>query len=183
MVQYGQVIEFVITTKEQGNIVCPNKTWDGQKDSIQFELEVITDSKLSSEPEERHSIAGTTVKMCGAVISVKSKMHKTTVLSITEGEFVAGCDGIQDALFVKQAMENMGLQIKTDNKGAVDLLNSWSATGRTRHIANKITWMRELKESGVLEGKWIPAKDMFSDILTKNVGGTDYKRFRPEFVG
>lgn len=80
-------------------------------------------------------MGGTTVKMCGAVVSARSKMHKTTVLSITEGEFIAGWDGIQDAMLATQVLENMGLMVrypivwKTDNKGAVNLLNSWSSTG------------------------------------------------------
>ena len=66
-------------------------------------------------------------------------------------------------------------------------MNSWAATGRTRHIANKITWMRELKEAGKLRGlrgklRWVPAKEMFSDILTKNVGGADYVRHKHQYV-
>ena len=180
-------MNYVIATKELGNVICPDRKWDGTKDS-KFKLEVVTDSELSSKPEERHSIAGTTVLLCGAVISAKSKMHKTTVLSITEGEFVAGCDGIQDALFAAQIIEEMGLSVaypivwRTDNKGAVDLLNSWSATNRTRHIASKITWMRELKEEGKLIGDWMSKDDMFSDILTKNVGGADYAKHRTKFV-
>ena len=108
--------------------------------------------------------------------------------TITEGEFVAGCDGIQDALLAVQVLESMDLKVKypivwkCDNKGAIDLLNSWSATGRTRHIANKITWMRELKEEGKLVGEWVSNKEMFSDIFTKNVGGTDYDRHKSQFV-
>ena len=91
------------------------------------------------------------------MVSAKSQIRKTTVLSITEGEFVAGCDGVQDALYAAHVIESMGLEVDwpimwdTDNKGAFDLLNSWTSTGR-RHIATRITFMREMKEEGKLFG-------------------------------
>jgi hypothetical protein len=144
---------------------------------------------MSSDPENRHSVGGSIVKMNGAVIGCNSKMHKSTVLSITEGEFVKGADGVQDAIYGQQIIQSIGLRVKkkivwkTDNRGAVDLVNSWTYTGRTRHIATKITFMRELKEEGRLEAVWIPASMMSADIFTKNVGGADFQRHRRAVVG
>ena len=54
---------------------------------------------------------------------------------------------------------------------------------RTMHMANKITWMRELNEEGNLEGVWVSKTEMFSDILTKNVGGSDYDWHKKQYIG
>jgi hypothetical protein len=93
---------------KEGNMIRPSRQWDGRPDSIEFEFEVITDSELSSDPENRHCVAGSIVKMNGAVISCKSNMHKTTDLSITEGEFVEVVSGVQDALYGQQVVESLG---------------------------------------------------------------------------
>lgn len=55
-------------------------------------------------------------------------------------------------------------------------------TRRTRHIASMITWMRELKGEGKLFVKWMLKDDMLSDILTKNVGGADFEKHRPNML-
>ena len=82
----------------------------------------------------------------------------------------------------------VGLQVEKpmilqmDNKGAVDLANNWSSAGRTRHVAVRICFLRELKEEGVLLTEWISNEDMSSDIYTKNVGGEAFDRHASVYV-
>jgi hypothetical protein len=63
------------------------------------------------------------------------------------------------------------MRIEVDNKGAVDLANSWTAINRTRHIATRINFLRELKAQGIVSVVWISNQFMSSNIFTKNVGG------------
>ena len=50
----------------------------------------------------------------------------------------------QDMIYIKQVLENMGLQVEfpmvliIDNSGAVDLANNLSDGGGTRHIKTRI---------------------------------------------
>jgi hypothetical protein len=82
----------------------------------------------------------------------------------------------------------MGLTVKlpmlieVDNIGVVDLANSWSATGRTRHIASRINFLRELKEEGIIMVKWISNTHMSSNTFTKNVGGKEFEKHRAVYV-
>ena len=109
-------------------------------------------------------------------------------MSVTEAELIAAVECAQDMLFAKQVLESMGLKVKTpmilkvDNKGAVDLANNWSSAGRTRHVAVRVNFLRELKEQGDLLVEWIPNKNMSSDIFTKNVGGADFHRHSSVYV-
>jgi hypothetical protein len=73
--------------------------------------------------------------------------------------------------------------LEMDNKGTVDLVNNWSATGHTRHICTKIYFLRELKEEGLLKVVWLPNEHMLSDIFTKNVGGIDFHKHYKVYVG
>jgi hypothetical protein len=59
--------------------------------------------------------------------------------------------------------------LKIDNKGAVDLANSWSISGGTKHMEVRYQFLRELKEKGILRVKWIPGNENDSDLFTKNL--------------
>jgi hypothetical protein len=107
---------------------------------------------------------------------------------VTEAEFVAAVEVIQNMLFSLRVMMSIGLKvhlpmmIEVDNEGAVDLANCWTATGRTRHIASRINFVRELKEEGIIVLQWLSNQEMSSDIFTKNVGGKAFAKHRDVYV-
>jgi hypothetical protein len=69
--------------------------------------------------------------------------------------------------FAQSVINSLGLLIEVDNDGALDLINSWSPTGRTRHCATSINFLRELKEQGLLVVQWISNVGMSPDILPR----------------
>ena len=80
-------------------------------------------------------------------------------------------------------MESMGLKVDTpmipemDNKGAVDLINSFSVGGRTRHIDVKQCFLRKLKESKQLIVKWIPGtQNVHQNFDDSNYNTCNYTR-------
>jgi hypothetical protein len=91
-------------------------------------------------------------------------MQKCVTLLVTEAEFVAAVEVVQNMCFARSVISSLGLKVQLPmlievyNEGAVDLINSWTATGRTRHIA-----------TGVIIVQWISNVGMSSDIFTKNV--------------
>jgi hypothetical protein len=70
----------------------------------------------------------------------QSATQKTVALSVTEAEINAAVLCVQDMLYAKNLIEPIGLKVKLsmvleiDNKGAVDIINSFSVGGHTRHI-------------------------------------------------
>ena len=82
----------------------------------------------------------------------------------------------------------LGLKVKLpmileiDNSGAIDLANSWSAGGRTRHMETKMFFLRDLKEDGILETKWLKGTENPVDMFTKNLGGHAYNKCAKSFV-
>ena len=124
----------------------------------------------------------------GAVVTAKSKTQKCVTLSVTEAEHVAAVECAQDMLFIMRVLESLGLKVKkpmilrVDNKGAVDLANNWSSAGRTRHIATRINFLRELKEQGLLKVEWVSNRHMASDIFTKNVANPDFQMHLKTYV-
>ena len=69
----------------------------------------------------------------------------------------------------------MGLKVKKpmvlecDNKGALDICNSWTINGRTKHMDTRYYFLRELKENGLMVFRWISGNDNSMDLFTKNL--------------
>ena len=65
-------------------------------------------------------------------------MQKFVALSAMEAKCVAGTDCAQDVLFGKRFFESMGPQVELpmalcmDNKGGVDIFDSWPIAGDAR---------------------------------------------------
>jgi hypothetical protein len=183
-----RVMNYVKTTQELGNVICPTGQW--REDDAEDELVIRgrSDSEYATDAASRQSVSGTTVFINNAVVCARSRMQKCVTLSVTEAEFVAGAETVQDMLFALQILESLQLSVQKpmilemDNKGAVDLINNWAATGRTRHICTRINFLRELKEQGLIEVKWISNVEMSSDIFTKNVGGENFRKHMKTYV-
>ena len=99
-------------------------------------------------------------------------MQKFVTMSVTEAECVAGTSCVQDMMFGKRLLESMGLKVKLpmvlymDNKGGVDIFNNRSIAGNTRAVAVRFAYVRELKEAGILEIKWISGTENCADFFT-----------------
>jgi hypothetical protein len=181
-----RVMNFCLATRNKGYTVKPNCKWNGDKD-FKFVISGRSDSDHGKD-ESMKSVSGYSTFLCGAAISAKSKLQTTTTLSVTESELVSATNCVQDMLFEMRVLESMGLQVelpmilKVDNKGVVDLANNWSAGGRTRHIAVRANFLRELKEQGLLRVEWIPTDENSSDLFTKNLPGPLFNKHSSDYV-
>jgi hypothetical protein len=83
----------------------------------------------------------------------QSVTQKTVALSVCEAEMNSAVLCAQDMIYLKHVFESLGLQVETplvllmDNKGAVDLINSFNIGGRTHHIDVQQCFLWELKEA------------------------------------
>jgi hypothetical protein len=116
-------------------------------------------------------------------------MQTSVTLSVTEAEFVSGCQAAQDMLFAMRVHELNGLKVKKpmllelNNKGAVNLSHNWSVRGRLCHDSIHQSFLRELEEEGVLEVKWIPGDKSSADLFTKNLATKDFEKHTMEYCG
>jgi hypothetical protein len=69
------------------------------------------------------------------------------------------------------------MKLEIDNKGSVDLINSFSVGGRTHHMDVKQCFLKELKEAKQLVVNWIPGLENSADMFTKNLDGPLFKRY------
>jgi hypothetical protein len=184
-----RAMRYCVSTKDKGLMLKPNKRWDPKDKDFEFEITGKSDSDFAKDPETRRSVSGWAAFLNGAPYARKSKMQKFVTLSVTEAECVSGTSCIQDMLYGKNFLEAMGLKVKLpmtlwmDNKGAVDLFNSWSIAGNTRAISVRLAYVRELKEAGIIEIKWMQGTENPVDLFTKNLDGPTFHKHEKVFSG
>ena len=177
-----RVMKYCVNTKERGWYLKPTRSWDGKDKSFEFKISGKADSNYATCEETRRSVTGYYVSLEDAVISAKSGMQKIVSLSVTEAEVIALVQCVQEMMYMKKVMESILLKVElpmiveVDNKGAVDLVNSWSSSGGTKHMDVRIMYLRELKEQKILKVVWQPTKENEADVFTKNVDGATFER-------
>ena len=50
-------------------------------------------------------------------------------------------------------------------------------------METRMFFLRDLKEAGIIETKWIKGTENPADMFTKNLGGADYNKCAKTFVG
>ena len=113
----------------------------------------------------------------GGPIVWNSKLQTVIALSTTESEVYAMTEGIQEALWLRQFLENVTgnnsnepIVIYEDNKGTRDLANNRSYQKRTRHIDVRHYFVRDYIEKGLIRVDQIKSEFQLADFLTKTLG-------------
>jgi hypothetical protein len=103
----------------------------------------------------------------------RSATQKIAALLSCKAELNTAVLCVQDMLYAKNLIELIGLKVELpmkleiDNKGAVDLIISFSVGGCTCHIDVKQCFLRELKEAKQLVVNWIPGLENSANMFTK----------------
>jgi Reverse transcriptase (RNA-dependent DNA polymerase) len=150
--------------------------WNGSNEFV-FVVSGLSDSNFNQCPDTHKSVSGNVMVVNGVPVLTKSTMQDTMKLSMTEAELDSATTNVQDMLFVRQIIESTGFQVKmpmvlhVDNQGVRELVNNWSVGSRTRHVATKAMFLRELKGWGMLAIEYLLGNKMSADLLTKNLPG------------
>ncbi len=119
----------------------------------------------------------------------QSATQKTVALSSCEAELNTAVLCVQDMIYGKILLESIVLKVQLpmilemDNKGAVDLINSFRVGGCMCHIDIKQCFLTDLKEAKQLIVDWIPSSENNADMFTKNLDGPLFKKYAEMLLG
>jgi hypothetical protein len=132
-------MQYLTCTKDAGLLLKPIRKWDGT-DKFQFKIRGRSDLDYAEDMQTRKSVSGYVVYLEESPVMHKGATQKTVALSSCEAELNAAVVCVQDMLYTKNLLESIGLKVKLpivleiDNRGAVDLINSFTDGGCTYHI-------------------------------------------------
>ncbi|POM75160.1 Polyprotein [Phytophthora palmivora] len=160
-----RVLRYLKTTREHGK--------DGKNG---FKIEAFTDADWGSNIDDRRSVSGIMIMIGNAPVVFTSKFQRTFALSSTEAEYMALRLCVQEVLWLRVMLKDMGIpqegatQIWEDNQGAIALAKNAGYNSRTKHVDIKHHFTRENVERGTVKVDYVDTKHQLAYLLTKGFG-------------
>jgi hypothetical protein len=158
----------------------------GANDSLRLSMYV--DASYASCPDTGRSITGYVICLNGSAVFAISKRQDTVACSTTEAEIIAFSEGCKDLVYVHRLLSQfqrveLPMLVHEDNLATIDVLSNPVNNGRTKHIAVRHFWVRELVSDGIIKMRHIDTDKNIADYLTKPLTGDKFRNFRAAILG
>ena len=173
-----RVLRYLQGTRELG--ICYSKT-EGE-----LTLSAWTDASWGEDPDDSRSTNGYVILMQGGPVAWKSQKQQSVALSSTEAEYVGQTMAATTVMWSRNLLHELQIRgtapknatiIYADNQGAIKLAENPIFQKRSKHIAVKYHYTRDLIQSGEITLQYKKTQEMIADGLTKPLGPIAFKEF------
>ena len=125
----------------------------------------------------------------GGPIIAKSKMQSLVTLSSTEAELVAAIDGVRRAEYLQRTLIELTFPmlpiiLRQDNQSTIAILKHGEGyKGKSRHMRVRYGYLNDLFRADELLLEYEPTNLMVADLLTKPMGGEQFRFLRYMLMG
>jgi len=154
----------------------------------QVDVCAYADADWANSRGDRRSITGWVSKINGDPISWASKKQRTVALSTCEAELYSEAAAIQEVLWLRGLLKELGLQshvgseVFGDNQSAIAVSKNGVKGERTKHVDVKYHFVTETVERGDVRLKWIPTAEQQADIFTKALPQPSFELLRSQLM-
>ncbi|KAH9782310.1 hypothetical protein KPL71_008845 [Citrus sinensis] len=139
------------------------------------------DSDYAGDLERKRSLTGYLFMLNGCLINWKANLQHVVALSTTEAEFTTATEAAKEAIWLKGLITELGLKqesvpIFCDSSSALHLCKNPAYHEKTKHIDIKLHFIINEVSRGVIKMVKIHTDDNPSDMLTKVVPATKFKK-------
>ena len=146
------------------------------------------DADWANSKINRRSISGYVAKLNGDPVSWHSKRQRVVALSTCEAELYAEAAAVQEMLWMRGLMQELGLDTSVgsvvygDNQSALAVSVNGIKGERTKHVDIKYHFVTETVARGDVRLEWIPTKEMQADIFTKALAAPIFLQHRAKLM-
>ena len=133
----------------------------------------------------KHSTSGAVFMLSGAAVSWTSKRQATIALSSCEAEIMAASEAAKETIYLDGFLKELNLinlrktpELFVDNSAARDLAYNPQHHDRTKHIARRHFFIRELVENGRIAVPYVKSIDNLADFFTKPLPSSVFTAMR-----
>ena len=143
-----------------------------------------SDSDWAGDINDRRSTSGYVFQICGTAVSWRSKKQSCVALSTAEAEYMALASAAQEAVWMRQLIDDLTttsttpMTIYEDNQSAISMAKNPQFHGRAKHIGIKHHFICEQVEKGTVVLQYCQSEDMTADILTKGLNKDQFHKLR-----
>jgi hypothetical protein len=171
-----RVLRYLKGTKELGIIYS-------KENEASHYIKGYCDADYAGDSSNFKSTSGYVFFLANGPISWKSKLQSIIAQSTTEAEYVAINAATKEAVYIKQLLKELNefkqeiFPLYTDNNGALLLAKNPIFHERTKHIAVKYHYIRDLISQGIIDLIYVPSRDNKSDGFTKALDRNKFNEF------
>jgi hypothetical protein len=142
------------------------------------------DASWADSDNNRASTTGYLFQLGASTIIWTSFAQKGVARSSTEAEYCSLSDAAKEAHWIQRVLLELGAAQPTtviyqDNQSCMSLAEGENRTDqRTKHIDTRYHQVRQRIQDGTIQVSYLPTTEMFADILTKPLTGTQFVRLR-----
>lgn len=193
MLAAERVLRYMAGTKEVG-LVFGSRNCDtvgdsrGRRAQVQVDVCAFADADWANDKGDRKSISGWVAKLNGDPVSWSSKKQRVVALSTCEAELYAEAAAIQEVLWLRGLMEELGLHTQTgsivygDNQSTLAVSENGVKGERTKHVDVKYHFVTESVERGTVKLRWVPTTQQQADIFTKALATPVFTLLRSQLM-
>lgn len=132
-----------------------------------------SDADYGENRIDRKSNSGFIFKLNGAIISWSCKKQQLVSLSSTESEFIALCEAVKEASYIKNILFELNriqsepIVLYEDNQSTIRMLKNEIISQRTKHIDIKYHFVKDAITNDKIDIQYCPTETMLADIMTK----------------
>lgn len=192
MLAAERALRYLAGTRDIG-LVFGSRNGDAVADSrgrgqLQIDVCAYADADWANSKADRRSISGWVAKLNGDPVSWSSKKQRTVALSTCEAELYAEAAAIQEVMWLRGVLKELGLATRTgsvvygDNQSAIAVTKNGVKGERTKHIDIKYHFVTETVQRGDVTLQWIPTTDQQADIFTKALAAPVFEHLRKQLM-
>jgi len=147
------------------------------------------DSDWAGELDKFFSTSGACTFLAGGPIAWRAVFQRIQAQSTAEAEYIAMGDESKDIMYIRNILEALGFyhqlgptRLLVDSTAAIAIASKPGLNSKTKHIALRYHFIRQLIADGVIAVEKISTLDNVADILTKAVDRVTFERLVPRLV-
>jgi hypothetical protein len=135
------------------------------------------------------SISGYVFILAGAAVSWRSRRQSIIALSTAEAEYDALTTACRESLFLRGLLGELGFPqtepttLYEDCQPCIALVQNPGVTSRSKHIALRLSFLRERVMTRDVNIVYCPTTEQFADILTKALAGPSHRKLSNSIMG
>lgn len=143
-----------------------------------------TDSDWASSIDDMKSTLDYCFNLGSRIFSWGSKKQGSVAQSTVEAEYVATANVVNQAIWLTRILEDMGakqqlpVEILCDNKSVIAMEKNPVYHSRTKHIAIKYHYVREVIANGDVVLKYCKSEEQLADIFTNALPRDKFQKLR-----
>ena len=176
-----RLVRYIHATRDSGVVLRPGDSGIVVRLFVDASYGVHTDGRS-------HTGSCVVIGDVGAV-HCRSAKQLIVTKSSTEAELVGLSDSTNQSIFIRTFLIAQGYKMEPviiyqDNQSCMALVERGrSGAERTRHIQIRYFWVKERVDTGEVRVEYLRSEDMYANVLTKPLQGSQFRRERDGLTG